>query len=44
MTDVLKPGIPSPDGAADLIDTDYTIGYYNKVGSLQRLASELANL
>lgn len=44
MTDVSKPGIPSPDGAADLIDTDYTIGYDNKVGSLQRLASELANL
>ena len=34
MTDETSPGIPTPDGAAAVIDTDYEIGQDNKEGSV----------
>ena len=29
MTEEIASGIPSPDGPANIIDTDYTIGQHN---------------
>lgn len=43
MTDVSTPGIPSPDGAADVIDTDYTIGQNNLEGSVGRFDFDIHN-
>jgi betaine/carnitine transporter, BCCT family len=43
MTDVSTPGIPTPDGAADVIDTDYTIGQDNLEGSLGPFGFDIHN-
>ena len=43
MTDETSAGIPSPDGAADLIDTDYTIGQDNLEGSLGPFGFDIHN-
>ncbi|MGO4855097.1 BCCT family transporter [Phaeovulum sp. W22_SRMD_FR3] len=43
MTDVTTPGIPTPDGAADVIDTDYTIGQDNLEGSLGPFGFDIHN-
>jgi betaine/carnitine transporter, BCCT family len=43
MTDVTTPGIPTPDGAADVIDTDYTIGQDNVEGSVGPFGFDIHN-
>ena len=43
MADMSTPGIPTPDGAADLIDTDYTIGQDNKEGSVGPFGFDIHN-
>ena len=43
MTDVTTPGIPTPDGAADVIETDYTIGQDNLEGSLGPFGFDIHN-
>lgn len=43
MTDVSTPGIPTPDGAADMIDTDYTIGQDNLDGNVGPFGFDIHN-
>ncbi|NOR32234.1 MAG: BCCT family transporter [Sulfitobacter sp.] len=43
MTDVTTPGIPTPDGAADVIDTDYTIGQDNVEGNVGPFGFDIHN-
>ncbi|OUS23126.1 BCCT transporter [Litorivita pollutaquae] len=43
MTDVSTPGIPSPDGAADVIETDYTIGQDNHEGAVGPFGFDIHN-
>ncbi|WP_037226993.1 BCCT family transporter [Roseobacter sp. GAI101] len=43
MTDVSAPGVPTPDGASDVIDTDYTIGQDNKEGQLGPFGFDIHN-
>ena len=43
MTDVTTPGIPTPDGAADVIDTDYTIGQDNMEGNVGPFGFDIHN-
>ena len=43
MTDVSAPGVPTPDGASDVIDTDYTIGQDNKEGRLGPFGFDIHN-
>ncbi|WP_376872642.1 BCCT family transporter [Albirhodobacter sp. R86504] len=43
MTDETTAGIPSPDGAADVIDTDYTIGQDNLEGSVGPFGFDIHN-
>ena len=43
MTDVTTPGIPTPDGAAEVIETDYTIGQDNLEGSLGPFGFDIHN-
>jgi BCCT family betaine/carnitine transporter len=43
MTDVSKPGIPTPDGAADIIDTDYAIGQDNLDGNVGPFGFDIHN-
>ncbi|SFS43260.1 betaine/carnitine transporter, BCCT family [Sulfitobacter marinus] len=43
MTDVTTPGIPTPDGAANVIDTDYTIGQDNVEGSVGPFGFDIHN-
>ena len=43
MTDVTTAGIPAPDGAADVIDTDYEIGQDNHEGSVGPIGFDIHN-
>ena len=43
MTDETSPGIPTPDGAAAVIDTDYEIGQDNKEGSVGPFGFDIHN-
>lgn len=43
MTDVTTAGIPAPDGAADMIDTDYEIGQDNHEGSVGPIGFDIHN-
>ncbi|MFZ3582696.1 BCCT family transporter [Loktanella sp. DJP18] len=43
MTDAASEGIPPPDGAAGLIDTDYIIGQDNVEGSVGPLGFDIHN-
>ena len=43
MTDATTEGIPPPDGAAGLIDTDYTIGQDNVEGSVGPVGFDIHN-
>ena len=43
MTDETSPGIPPPDGAAAVIDTDYEIGQDNKEGSVGPFGFDIHN-
>jgi len=43
MTDETSPGIPTPDGAAAVIDTDYEIGKDNKEGSVGPFGFDIHN-
>jgi|TARA_R110000787_G_scaffold92517_4_gene194434 betaine/carnitine transporter, BCCT family len=43
VTDVTTAGIPAPDGAADMIDTDYEIGQDNHEGSVGPIGFDIHN-
>jgi BCCT family betaine/carnitine transporter len=43
MSDAANEGIPPPDGKADLIDTDYTIGQDNIEGSVLSVGFDIHN-
>ncbi|MFT5868188.1 MAG: BCCT family betaine/carnitine transporter [Paracoccaceae bacterium] len=43
MTDIPTSGIPSPDGAADVIDTNYIIGQQNLEGKVGRFGFDIHN-
>ncbi|SDX26149.1 BCCT family transporter [Litoreibacter albidus] len=43
MSDDSTPGIPSPDGAADVIDTDYVVGQDNHEGSVGPFGFDIHN-
>jgi BCCT family betaine/carnitine transporter len=43
MIDESTPGIPTPDGAADVIDTDYTIGQDNLDGHVGPFGFDIHN-
>ena len=43
MTDVTTAGIPAPDGAADVIDTNYEIGQDNHEGSVGPIGFDIHN-
>lgn len=43
MTDETSPGIPTPDGAAAVIDTDYEIGQDNKEGNVGPFGFDIHN-
>ena len=43
MTDVPTTGIPSPDGAADVIDTNYIIGQHNVSGKVGGFGFDIHN-
>tara|TARA_R110002012_G_scaffold96501_3_gene232636 strand:- start:66429 stop:68072 length:1644 start_codon:yes stop_codon:yes gene_type:complete len=43
VTDVTTAGIPAPDGAADVIDTDYEIGQDNHEGSVGPIGFDIHN-
>jgi len=43
MTDETSPGIPTPDGAAAVIDTNYEIGQDNKEGSVGPFGFDIHN-
>ncbi|SHE65540.1 betaine/carnitine transporter, BCCT family [Loktanella atrilutea] len=43
MSDMSSEGIPAPDGKADLIDTDYTIGQDNFEGKVAGLGFDIHN-
>ncbi|MFT7147406.1 MAG: BCCT family betaine/carnitine transporter [Yoonia sp.] len=43
MTDKSIPGIPTPDGAADVIETDYTIGQDNLDGNVGPFGFDIHN-